>query len=46
MVYTSYGKVTNNDRARTPLLGAIPQVGPNGFGADPSALSAGIQHCY
>ena len=46
LLYTSYGAVSNNDRARTPLYGAIPLVGPKGFGSDPHALSVGILHRF
>ncbi|HET9977692.1 MAG TPA: porin [Burkholderiaceae bacterium] len=46
LLYTSYGRVSNNERARAPLYGAIPQVGPNGFGSDPSAFSVGILHRF
>jgi GBP family porin len=46
LIYTSYGQVNNNDRARTPLYGAIPLVGPNGFGADVKALSVGLRHTF
>lgn len=45
-LYGSYGRVSNNAYARTPLYGAIPLVGPNGFGSDPSALSVGIIHRF
>ena len=44
--YASFGGVSNNDRARAPLYGAIPLVGPNGFGADPRALSVGLRHAF
>lgn len=43
LLYASYGQVENNGRARTPLYGAIPAVGPNGFGASPKALSVGTR---
>ena len=46
LLYTSYGQVANNGRSRTPLYGAIPLVGPNGFGSDPSALSVGVLHRF
>lgn len=46
LLYTSYGKVSNNARSRSPLYGAIPLVGPNGFGSDPSALSVGVLHRF
>ena len=44
--YASYGQVRNNARARTPLYGAIPVVGPNGFGADARGLSVGLRHTF
>ena len=44
--YVSYGQITNDSRSRSPLYGAIPQVGPNGFGADPKALSVGMRHSF
>lgn len=44
--YASYGSSENNERARTPLHGAIPLVGPNGYGSDPRALSAGVHHRF
>jgi len=43
VLYTSYAQVNNNDRSRVPLYGAIPLVGPNGFGSDPRALSFGLR---
>lgn len=46
LLYTSYGTVSNNGRSRTPLYGAIPLVGPNGFGSDPRALSVGVLHRF
>jgi len=46
VVYASYGQVTNNGRARVPLYGAIPLVGPNGFGSDPRAISVGVRHSF
>ena len=46
LLYTTYGQVSNNTRSRTPLYGAIPLVGPNGFGSDPSALSVGVLHRF
>ena len=44
--YISYGQVTNDSRARTPLYGAIPLVGPNGFDSDPRAFSVGVYHRF
>lgn len=46
VLYTSYGQVTNNSRARVPLYGSIPLVGPNGFGSDPRALSFGMRYSF
>jgi GBP family porin len=46
LIYASYAKVTNNNRSRTPLYAAIPVVGPNGFGSDPSAMSVGLRHAF
>ena len=45
-MYTSYGAINNNERSRTPLYGAIPLVGPNGFGSDPHAFSVGMYHRF
>ncbi len=44
--FVSYGQVENNATARTPLYGATTIVGPNGFGADPSAASVGIRFTW
>mgnify|MGYP000875865640 CR=1 FL=1 len=44
--YLTYGQISNDVNARTGLFGAIPVVGPNGFGADPSALSLGLRHQF
>ena len=45
-LYGNYGRVNNNAYARTPLYGAIPLIGPNGFGSSPSALSVGLLHRF
>lgn len=45
-VYASYGQVTNNDRARTPLFSAIPAVVPYGFGSDMRGMSVGMRHTF
>ncbi|MBU4609605.1 porin [Achromobacter sp. GG226] len=45
-VYASYGQVSNNDRARTPLFSAIPAVSPFGYGSDLRGVSVGMRHTF
>lgn len=45
-LYASYGRIENNAYARGPLFATITAVPANGYGADPSALSLGIQHSF
>jgi predicted porin len=46
LAYVNFGAVTNNDRSNVPLFGGIPQVGPNGYGADARAVSVGLRHTF
>lgn len=45
-LYISAGRVDNDARSRTPLIATITAIVPNGFGADSSAVSIGMQHKF
>jgi len=46
VVYVSGGTAKNDARSKTPLSSAVAGVTPNGFGADPKAVSIGMTHVF
>lgn len=45
-LYASYGQVSNNGLARTPLIAAGQTIAPSGYGSDIGALSLGVRHTF
>jgi len=45
-LYANYGQVNNNSAGRVSLVGGTTFVSPAAAGADPKALSLGIQHSF
>jgi predicted porin len=46
LLYGSIGQVSNNARARSPLVATVSAVLANGFGSDVRALSFGMRHTF